>query len=89
MFRFNVGTGIAEEKQLATGLHRVRDIYCKVCVTVVGWTYVSHIHILINFSNLTKRAYSFYSANQWHHHHYYLFRILPMWAQRSTKRANP
>ncbi|TNV85428.1 hypothetical protein FGO68_gene5631 [Halteria grandinella] len=36
---YNVGTGISEDKQLSTGLHRVRDIYCKVCVTVVGWTY--------------------------------------------------
>ena len=37
----NVATGPAEDKMLATGLHKVRDIYCKLCLTIVGWTYVS------------------------------------------------
>ena len=37
-----MASGPAEEKELATGLHRVRDIYCKMCLTIVGWTYVSY-----------------------------------------------
>ena len=37
----NVFTGPAEDKILATGKHRVRDIFCKLCNTSVGWTYVS------------------------------------------------
>ena len=39
--RMNVQTGPPEDKALATGLHQVRDIYCKQCLTIVGWTYVS------------------------------------------------
>lgn len=39
--RINVAHGAAEDKPLMTGLHTVRDIYCKICLTVVGWTYVS------------------------------------------------
>ncbi|CDW91541.1 UNKNOWN [Stylonychia lemnae] len=35
----NVQTGPAEDKHLSTGLHQVRDIYCKQCLQVVGWTY--------------------------------------------------
>ncbi len=30
--RMNVQTGPPEDKTLATGLHRVRDIYCKQCL---------------------------------------------------------
>lgn len=35
----NVNKGAPLEKYLATGKHLVRDIYCKVCLQVVGWTY--------------------------------------------------
>ncbi len=37
----NVAKGASEDKILATGLHRVRDIYCIQCTTIIGWTYVS------------------------------------------------
>lgn len=40
-YRINFGSGPPEDKVLATGLHRVRDIYCAKCLTVCGWRYVS------------------------------------------------
>ena len=31
--------GASEQKMLLTGLHIVRDIYCRVCDSDLGWTY--------------------------------------------------
>lgn len=39
-FRVNVLKGPEQEKIMMTGLHRVCDINCKVCLKLVGWTYV-------------------------------------------------
>jgi hypothetical protein len=39
--RFNVEKGPAVDKNLATGKHRVRDNFCKVCQAIIGWSYVS------------------------------------------------
>ena len=39
--RINVERGEPQEKVLATGKHSVRDIFCKVCLSKVGWSYVS------------------------------------------------
>eukprot|EP00347_Sterkiella_histriomuscorum_P002552 403367709 len=36
----NVQMGPSEDKQLATGMHQVRDVYCVSCLQVIGWTYV-------------------------------------------------
>ena len=36
----NVNEGPSEEKMLLTGIHIVRDIFCKSCSAYVGWTYV-------------------------------------------------
>lgn len=44
-----MSTGPPEDKMLATGLHKVRDIYCKPCLTIVGWTYVSKDSLLLEF----------------------------------------
>lgn len=38
--RVNVEYGKAEDRQMSTGLHRVRDVYCIYCSTLLGWTYV-------------------------------------------------
>mmetsp|Transcript_10105 Transcript_10105/g.30877 ORF Transcript_10105/g.30877 Transcript_10105/m.30877 type:complete len:93 (+) Transcript_10105:195-473(+) len=39
--RVNVGVGDKEERMLITGLHTVADIFCNVCLSVLGWKYVS------------------------------------------------
>ncbi len=39
--RINVYLGAAQEKMLITGLHKVCDLYCKNCDTLIGWKYVS------------------------------------------------
>ena len=44
----NVYLGPEAEKIMMTGLHRVSDIFCKMCFKLAGWTYVrkkSHIPI--------------------------------------------
>lgn len=38
---FNVVEASPEDRQMTTGLHRVRDISCKKCGQVMGWKYVS------------------------------------------------
>lgn len=38
--RVNIEYGKAEDRQMSTGLHRVRDVYCIYCSTLLGWTYV-------------------------------------------------
>ncbi|ORC90707.1 zinc-binding protein (Yippee) [Trypanosoma theileri] len=36
---FNYYFGPQEEKQLLTGVHIVRDVYCSNCDSYLGWTY--------------------------------------------------
>ena len=36
----NVSTGPEEEREMLTGVHVVRDIYCISCQSNVGWKYV-------------------------------------------------
>ena len=36
----NVYLGPEAEKIMMTGLHRVSDIFCKMCFKLAGWTYV-------------------------------------------------
>lgn len=36
----NVSEGPSEEKILLTGVHIVKDVYCKGCKAYAGWTYV-------------------------------------------------
>ena len=56
-YRLNCGSGPAEERVLSTGLHVVRDIYCKQCLTIVGWSYVSSTFITeLSFLELFLRA---------------------------------
>mmetsp|Transcript_10102 Transcript_10102/g.30859 ORF Transcript_10102/g.30859 Transcript_10102/m.30859 type:complete len:85 (+) Transcript_10102:195-449(+) len=38
--RVNVGVGDKEERMLITGLHTVADIFCNVCLSVLGWKYL-------------------------------------------------
>lgn len=38
--RVNIYTGDPEERNMRTGRHTVRDVYCEVCHTVLGWKYV-------------------------------------------------
>ncbi|ORY34683.1 putative yippee-like protein [Naematelia encephala] len=35
----NVYTGEAEEREMRTGKHVVRDVFCQVCHSVLGWKY--------------------------------------------------
>lgn len=39
--RVNVYLGPESQKTMMTGLHRVSDIFCKICFKTVGWTYVT------------------------------------------------
>lgn len=41
--RVNIYTGDAEEREMRTGRHTVRDVFCMVCHAVLGWKYVSSI----------------------------------------------
>ncbi|KAI9481044.1 MAG: Yippee/Mis18 [Benjaminiella poitrasii] len=36
----NISLGKAEDREMTTGLHRVRDISCIHCSRMLGWTYV-------------------------------------------------
>ena len=36
----NIIEGDANDRQMTTGMHTVRDIYCCKCGTVLGWKYV-------------------------------------------------
>lgn len=36
----NISFGKAEDRDMTTGLHRVRDISCIQCSKMLGWTYV-------------------------------------------------
>lgn len=38
--RVNISFGKAEDRDMTTGLHRVRDISCVQCSKMLGWTYV-------------------------------------------------
>ncbi|OXG48341.1 hypothetical protein C355_04288 [Cryptococcus neoformans Th84] len=35
----NTYSGEAEDREMRTGRHTVRDIYCRVCHTTLGWKY--------------------------------------------------
>lgn len=67
-----MSTGPPEEKELATGLHRVRDIFCKQCLSIVGWTYVSiatsnerlAIDKAVKYEFLTRFAYRIWRIAQ-------------------------
>jgi len=37
----NLNEGPREEKILLTGVHIVKDIFCKGCKAYAGWTYVT------------------------------------------------
>ena len=39
--RVNTYSGEAEDREMRTGRHTVRDVYCRVCHTTLGWKYVS------------------------------------------------
>jgi hypothetical protein len=41
MHRVNVVEGEPNDRQMTTGNHTVRDIYCCKCGTILGWKYVS------------------------------------------------
>jgi len=36
----NVQEGHCQDRQMTTGLHTVRDVYCATCRRVLGWKYV-------------------------------------------------
>ncbi len=38
--RINTCLGPVEEKMLMTGLHKVCDLFCVNCNTLLGWKYV-------------------------------------------------
>ncbi|ODN98074.1 hypothetical protein I350_07716 [Cryptococcus amylolentus CBS 6273] len=35
----NTYTGDAEDREMSTGRHTVRDVFCRVCHTTLGWKY--------------------------------------------------
>ncbi len=40
--RINTYLGAIEEKMLMTGMHKVCDLFCACCDTLIGWKYVPH-----------------------------------------------
>lgn len=64
--RVNVFVGPESEKTMMTGLHRVCDIFCKICFKTVGWTYVTnpfikqwiHRSMLMSSQKSTRKASS-------------------------------
>jgi len=38
--RINYFAGDPEDKEMATGLHKVSDVYCINCGAYLGWTYL-------------------------------------------------
>lgn len=36
----------AEDRNMRTGKHTVRDLYCRVCHQVLGWKYVSTVEAM-------------------------------------------
>jgi hypothetical protein len=42
----NVEYGEPTDRQLTTGLHTVRDIYCRGCSREIGWKYVMIFHLI-------------------------------------------
>ncbi|KAG9314568.1 hypothetical protein JVU11DRAFT_5369 [Chiua virens] len=55
----NVVEGEPNDRQMTTGNHTVRDIYCVKCATTLGWKYViEHMNLPRN----TKRESTFSSA---------------------------
>ncbi|KAI9254828.1 yippee zinc-binding/DNA-binding /Mis18, centromere assembly-domain-containing protein [Sporodiniella umbellata] len=36
----NVDYGKAQDRHMSSGLHRVKDVFCTHCLTLIGWTYV-------------------------------------------------
>jgi hypothetical protein len=62
----NVMEGEPMDRQMTTGNHTVRDIYCCKCNTTLGWKYVS-IHPSIRHAHLgrhTPRQDFAYEASQ-------------------------
>lgn len=41
--RVNINFDKAEDREMMTGLHRVRNISCIQCSMTLGWTYVGSI----------------------------------------------
>jgi hypothetical protein len=42
MYRLvNVSTGISQERDMTTGAHIVRDIFCLNCQRLLGWQYIT------------------------------------------------
>ncbi len=37
----NMHLGIPEDRSLLTGVHSCADLFCNVCLSYVGWIYVS------------------------------------------------
>ena len=40
LYSINVQEGHCQDRQMTTGLHTVRDVYCATCRRVLGWKYV-------------------------------------------------
>lgn len=43
IYRVNVVEGKPCDRQMTTGNHTVRDIYCIKCGVTLGWKYVRHL----------------------------------------------
>src|SRR5438105_2234722 len=61
--RVNVIEGEPNDRQMTTGNHTVRDIYCCKCGTILGWKYVS-IAIRFHFRFSAHGTPSFWFAGQ-------------------------
>lgn len=61
MDRVNIYSGEQEDRDMRTGRHTVRDIFCKGCHTYIGWRYVSGhdtlVHLLLGCGHSKASAY--------------------------------
>lgn len=51
----NIDEGEPSDRNMTTGMHTVRDIYCAKCGEIVGWKYVRVASIAANPSTDTDK----------------------------------
>lgn len=63
----NVVEGEPNDRQMTTGNHTVRDIYCIKCGTTLGWKYVRMTLCILVYPSLTcaTRIYTALLSSDW------------------------
>ncbi|CAO3699659.1 unnamed protein product [Rhizopus stolonifer] len=42
----NIEYGKIEDRQMSTGLHRVKDVFCGHCSVLLGWAYIEAFNVV-------------------------------------------